>query len=141
MIMKLNSTHSLYKQADADASAPQQVLMLLDAACRYAREAADHLRAQRWAEKGTAVEAALACLSELRHSLDMNSGGDAAKAVDRMYDFLTTKLTVGNASRDASQFDQVAQAAQELRQAWNDLFERLRAEGQMKSEAPGGYAR
>ena len=132
--MKLNSTHTIYKEADVSCSRPQLVLMLLDAAGRYTREAADHLRAEHWAEKGYAVDAAFECLSELRYGLDHESGGEAAAALDRMYDFLITKLTLGNAARDPEQFDQVAQAIQTLRQSWEELFERLRTEGKLKSE-------
>jgi flagellar protein FliS len=132
--MKLNSSHTLYKQVDVACSAPQLVLMLLDAAGRYTREAAEHLRAQRWQEKGQAVESALECLGQLRQGLDVTSGGESAIAVDRMYDFLKTKLTVGNVTRDAAQFDQVAEAIQGLRQTWEDLFERLRAEGKLAGQ-------
>jgi len=129
--MKLDSSHVVYKQADVACSPPQLVLMLLDAAGRYTREAAMHLRARRWAEKGKAVEAALECLGQLRQGLDLTSGGDSAVAVDRMYDFLKTKLTMGNITRDAAQFDQVADAIQSLRRSWQELFDRLRAEGKM----------
>lgn len=134
--MKLNSTHSIYKQADVACSRPQLLLMLLDAASRYTREAAEHMRAQRWAEKGVAVEAAFQCLSELRNGLDHTEGGEAAVSLDRMYDFLITKLTVGNAAKDAAMFDQVVEAIQTLRQAWQELFSRLRAEGKLKPEEP-----
>ncbi|HEY3295792.1 MAG TPA: flagellar export chaperone FliS [bacterium] len=132
--MKLNSTHTIYKEADVACSRPQLVLMLLDAAGRYSREAASHLRAERWAEKGQAVDAAFECLAELRKGLDMTAGGEAAANLDQMYDFLITKLTIGNASRDAAQFDQVAQAVQTLRDAWEQLFERLRAEGKLVAD-------
>jgi flagellar secretion chaperone FliS len=133
--MKMNSTHSLYKQADVSCSQTQLVLMLYDGAIRYTREAAEHLRAQRWAEKGVAVEAAFECLAELRRGLNMNDGGEAATSLDRMYDFLSTKLTVGNAMRDADQFEQVTQSLTTLREAWIQLFEKLRAEGKLAETA------
>jgi len=132
--MKLNSTHSIYKQVDVSCSAPQLVLILLDGASRYAREAADHLRAERWAEKGKAVEATFECLAELRRNLNLVEGGEVALTLDRMYDFLLTKLSVGNASRDAAQFDQVVESIQTLRKAWQELFDRLRAEGKLGVE-------
>jgi len=139
--MKLNSNHTLYKQADVSCSKPQLVLMLLDGAIRFTREAAVHLRAGRWAEKGVAVDSAYECLTELRHSLDRDQGGDAAQALDRMYDFLCTKLTVGNAARDADQFDQIAQALRVLRDGWAELFERLQSEGKLREDtAPAAAA-
>ena len=133
--MKINSTHALYKQVDVSCSQTQLVLMLFDGAIRYTREAADHLRAQRWAEKGIAVESAFECIAELRRGLDLKVGGEAAASLDRMYDFLSTKLTVGNASRDPGQFEQVVESLNSLRDAWRELFERLRAEGKLADAA------
>lgn len=129
--MKLNSNHAVYKQADATCSRTQLVLMLCDGVTRYCREAADHLRAQRWAEKGQAVDAAFECLAELRRGLNLREGGDAARNLDRMYDFLSTKLSLGNASRDPAQLDQVAASMQDIRTAWIELFDRLKAEGKL----------
>jgi flagellar secretion chaperone FliS len=129
--MKLNSNHTLYKQADATCSRTQLVLMLCDGVIRYAREAADHMRGQRWAEKGQAVDAAFECLTELRRGLNLREGGEAARSLDRMYDFLCTKLSLGNAARDPSQLDQVAVSMQEIRTSWLELFDRLKAEGKL----------
>jgi flagellar secretion chaperone FliS len=129
--MKINSTHALYKEVDVSCSQTQLVLMLFDGAIRYTREAADHLRAQRWAEKGIAVDSALECVAELRRGLDLKNGGEAASSLDRMYDFLSTKLSVGNVTRDAGQFEQVVESLNSLREAWRDLFERLRVEGKL----------
>ncbi|MFZ5434377.1 MAG: flagellar export chaperone FliS [Calditrichota bacterium] len=129
--MKLNTGHTLYKQVDVACSGPQLVLLLCDGVIRYAREAAEHLRAGRWAEKGQAVEAAYECLSELRKGLDFEHGGDTAFQLDRMYDFLSTKLTYANATRDPQQFEQIVEAVKPIRAAWEDLFSRLKAEGRL----------
>jgi flagellar secretion chaperone FliS len=129
--MKLNSSHAVYKQADVACSQSQLVLMLYDAAIRYTREAAEHLRAQRWAEKGQAVDAAFECLAELRRGLDLIQGGEVARSLDRLYDFLATKLSFGNVQRDAGQFDQIVTSLESLRTAWCELFERLRREGKL----------
>ncbi len=124
--MKLSSTSTTYQLADAACSESQLVILLLDAAIRYVRESADQLRAGRWHEKGCAVDAALLCLRELRQGLDLKRGGDAATKVDQMYDFLATKITIGNMQKDPLQFDQVATSLVTLRQAWTELFSRLK---------------
>jgi flagellar secretion chaperone FliS len=129
--MKLDSSHTLYKQADAACSPSQLVLMLCDGVARYAHEAADHLRAERWPEKGKAVDAAYECLVQLRRGLDLAAGGESARSIDRMYDFLSTKLSLGNAARDPDQLDQVAATMHELRETWQQLFDRLKAEGKL----------
>jgi len=130
--MKLDSSHTLYKQADAACSQPQLVLMLCDGAIRYLREATSHLQRGNWAEKGRAVDAAYECLRELRCSLDLEQGGETAANLDRMYSFLGTKLTLANAERDPGQFQQIIHSIESIRDAWSELFDRLRTDGKLK---------
>jgi flagellar protein FliS len=129
--MKLNTGHTLYKQADVACSPPQLTLMLYDGAIRYIREAVEHLRAGRLAEKGQAVESAFECLLELRRGLNRSDGGEMVETLDRTYDVLCTKLTIGNASRDVGQLEQVVRSLESLRAAWVQLFDRLRGEGKL----------
>lgn len=133
--MKLNSEHTVYKQADVACSQPQLILMVYDAAIRYTREAMDHLKAGRWAEKGVAIDSAFECLMELRRSLNRAEGGEMVDTLDRMYDLLSTKLTIGNASRDPGQFEQIIESLSSLRAAWSELFERLRTQGKLTETA------
>jgi len=129
--MKLNSGHSLYQQADVACSSPLLTLMLYDGAIRYIREAVEHLRAGRLAEKGKAVESAFECLLELRRGLNRSDESEMVETLDRMYDMLSTKLTIGNASRDVGQLEQVIRSLESLREAWIQLFDRLRGEGKL----------
>lgn len=130
--MKLDTSHSVYKQADAACSQPQLVLMLCDGAIRYLREATTHLENGRWADKGRAVDSAYECLRELRCCLDLERGGDTAANLDRMYAFLGTKLTLANAERDPEQFQQIIRSIESVRDAWRELFGRLRIDGKLQ---------
>lgn len=114
---------------DAACSAPQLVLMLCDGAIRYTREAADHMYANRWAEKGRAIESAIECIGELRKALNMTDNTEIVRQLDNTYSFLSTKLTIGNAKRDISQLHQVADALTQIRAGWAELFDRLKAQG------------
>ena len=129
--MKLNNGHFLYKEADVLCSPPQLVLLLCDGTMRYLHEAVEHLRANRWAEKGKAVEAALECINELRRGLDHETGGETATQLDRMYGFLSAKLTYANAMRDPAQFEQIIDTIRPVRDAWQELFDRLKSEGKL----------
>ena len=129
--MKVAHNFSTYRTMDAACSTPQLVLMLCDGAIRYTREAAEHMHANRWSEKGQAVEAALECIGELRKTLNVGDSSDIVRQLDNTYSFLSTKLTMGNAQRDISQLHQVAEALQQIRSGWADLFDRLRVEGRL----------
>jgi flagellar secretion chaperone FliS len=133
--MKLSGQHQTYKQMDTQCSEAQLVLMLIDGAIRFTRQGADFLRGQKWAEKGQAVDSALECINQLRQGLNHGADDDMVKTLDRMYDFLATKLSCGNAARDVKQFEEVIASLQSLRSAWQELFERLRREGKLASTA------
>jgi flagellar protein FliS len=132
--MKAHSSHTIYKQHDSLCSGPQLVLLLCDGAIRFTKEAAEHLRAERWAEKGAAIDAAFGCLTELRNTLDHQQGGEVAANLDKTYDILATKLTLANTSRDPEQFDQVAAAITTIRASWQELFKRLAKEGKLQDK-------
>jgi flagellar secretion chaperone FliS len=138
--MKAHATANIYRQMDAQCSETQLVLILLDGSVRFAREAADHMKAGRWAEKGRAVEAAMECLHQLRCGLDLENGTDIVVTLDRTYDFLSTKLAMGNAGRDAAQLEQVVSSLESLRAAWAELFERLKAQGKLNRAAEDSLA-
>ena len=129
--MKSNTTANIYRQMDAQCSETQLVLLLLDGAMRFTREAAEHMKAQRWEEKGRAVESALECISQLRYGLDHASGAEVVATLDRTYDFLSTKLAMGNAARDVVQLEQVVSSLESLRTAWAELFDRLKTQGRL----------
>lgn len=129
--MKLTSISDQYKVQDTACSSPQLVIMLLDGAIRYCREAASYLRTNNWAEKGKAVEAAQVCLIELRNGLNHSEKNDIVQHLDKVYDFLTTKITYGNLSKDPVQFEQVADALLDIRNGWQTLFEKLKSDGSL----------
>lgn len=133
--MKITTAANQYKIQDTACSAPQLVILLLDAAIRYVREAAGHMRDSNWVEKGKAVEAAQSCIAELRNNLNRTESNEIVQNLDRTYDFLNTKITYGNLKKDAVQFDQVADALLSLRDAWTTLFDRLKAQGAL-AESP-----
>jgi flagellar protein FliS len=130
--MKLNTSHSIYRQLDTQCSSPQLVLLLCDGAVRFIREAKDHLIKEAWEKKGQAVESALDCIAELRKLLDFEHGGEVAHNIDRAYNTLSTKLTLGNLARDPQQFEQVADSLTTIRESWSELFRKLAAEGKLR---------
>jgi flagellar secretion chaperone FliS len=139
--MKINTNHAVYKEHDATCSQAQLVLMIYDAAIRYTREAANLMMANRWAEKGKAVESAHECLAELRRSLNTKEGGEVAASLDKMYDLLSTKLLYGNVTKDVDQFYQIVKSLETLRDAWKESFDRLKQEGYFaESKMPETYA-
>ncbi|RQV99658.1 flagellar export chaperone FliS [bacterium] len=132
--MRAYQSHNIYKQHDSHCSAPQLVLLLCDGAIRYAKEAAEHMRAGRWEQKGIAVDAAYSCISELRNTLDHQQGGEVVSNLDKTYDLLSTKLTLANTNRDPEQLVQIADSITTIRASWKELFDRLAKEGKLQDK-------
>lgn len=129
--MKACSSFSTYRSMDVACSGPQLVLLLCDGAIRYTRDAAEHMHANRWAEKGQAIEAAIECIGELRKTLNLSEDSEIVRQLDNTYSFLATKLTIGNTRKDISQLHQVADALTSIRAGWSDLFDKLRVDGSL----------
>lgn len=129
--MKVAPSFTTYRKMDAACSTPQLVLMLCDGAIRYTREAAEHMHANRYAEKGLAIESAIECIGELRKTLNLSESSDFVRQLDKTYSFLSTKLSIGNSNKDISQLHQVADALVQVRAGWEGLFDKLRVEGKL----------
>lgn len=129
--MKVASNFTTYRAMDAACSTPQLVLMLCDGAIRYTREAAEHMHANRWSEKGRAIESAVECIGELRKTLNLSESTEIVKQLDKTYSFLSTKLMIGNTRRDISQLHQVADSLSQIRSGWAELFDNLKAQGSL----------
>lgn len=127
--MKVAPNFTTYRAMDAACSTPQLVLMLCDGAIRYTREAAEHMHANRWSEKGQAIESAIECIGELRKTLNLSDSTDIVRQLDKTYSFLSTKLMIGNTRRDISQLHQVADSLAQIRTGWAELFDKLKAQG------------
>lgn len=139
--MKVAPNFTTYRTMDAACSTPQLVLMLCDGAIRYTREAADHMYANRWAEKGRSVESAIECIGELRKTLNLSESTEIVRQLDNTYSFLSTKLMIGNSRRDISQLHQVADALTQIRSGWSGLFDKLKAEGTLPTAEFAAVAR
>jgi flagellar protein FliS len=111
--------------AIADASPEQLILMLHDGLLESLHRARLAMEAGRIAEKGEAVSKALAILTEgLMPALDPARGGDVAANLAALYEYMITRLMLGNLQNDAAPLDEVAKLVQELKGAWQQLAAR-----------------
>jgi len=130
--MKLNDTSAHYKAKDAlTASQPALILMTYDAALRFMAEAQTYMKEGNIAAKGTAIESAFACITELRRALDMKKGGDIATSLSTLYDFMTAQITRANFANDPALLEPVRKSLKTLRMGWQEAIEKLRKQGQL----------
>jgi flagellar secretion chaperone FliS len=108
-----------YRTVDAQSRSPLElVVMLYDGAIRFLGDALDaDQRKDVWA-RARAVSKALAIVGELRSTLNVEEGGDMAVDLDRLYDYMMTRLLEVSTKRDASGLQEVRQLLVTVREGW-----------------------
>jgi flagellar protein FliS len=110
------------------AGQPQLILMTYDGAIRFTKEAKKRILAKDISGKGLCIDRAFAAIAELRNSLNLGEGRDVAQSLNNLYYYLTKQLSRANLDNDTEPLDVVIEILIGLREAWNELFERMKSE-------------
>jgi flagellar protein FliS len=101
------------------ASDPHRlILMLLDGALERVAAARGYMANSVYAEKGWLIGRVLAIVDELRVSLDTERGGDLARNLEALYDYIGRQLLRANVENRIDLLDEVTTLLQEIRTAW-----------------------
>jgi len=105
------------------AASPQRlVVMLYDGALAALAEARAHLRDGRTAQKGRAIGKAISIVQEgLKAALDVGQGGEIARSLLELYDYIVRCMLLANLRDDVALIDEAARLLTELRGAWATL--------------------
>jgi flagellar protein FliS len=89
------------------------------------------------AAKGQSISKAIAIIGEgLNASLDKEAGGEMARNLSSLYDYMVGRLVHANIKNDASALDEVARLLTELKDAWDSIRPQV-----AQPAGPAGYAR
>lgn len=104
-----------------DASPHRLVQMLLEgavgrlAAARGCMERGDH------AGKGHAIGEVIGILGGLRDSLDPEKGGEVARNLEALYEYMSKRLVEANLANDLSMLDEVSSLLGEIKSGWDQI--------------------
>ena len=121
------SASSAYRQVGVEtgvstASAHQLVAMLFDGYFDALAQARGALRAGRIEDKGRAIGRAVRIVEEgLKAGLNLRDGGEIAANLDRLYGYVTLRLTEANLHNDPAALDECAQLIEPVRAAWQEI--------------------
>jgi flagellar secretion chaperone FliS len=108
-----------YLQAEVQSRTPLElVVMLYDGALRFCTEARDAITQKDVARRGRAISRAMAIVSELHCTLDMEAGGDVAQSLDKLYSFVRDRLMDASIRQDVRSIDEAARVLTTLREGW-----------------------
>jgi flagellar secretion chaperone FliS len=121
----------LYQQVGVEtglsgATPHQLVAMLFDGFLEAVAQARGAMRAKDALNKGTAIARAIRIIDEgLRAGLDMRAGGNLARDLDDLYQYVSMRLTMANLRNDEALLDECQRLVRPLRDAWMEIAGRF----------------
>lgn len=113
---------SAYRKAEVNSSDRVKVISLLfDGAINFIKVARKRMELGDIAGKGLYIGKASSVVGELLSSLNMEEGGEIAKNLSRLYDFVMDRLINANMKNDEKALDEAEKVLDVLRSAWKDL--------------------
>ena len=111
--------YQVYRQTQTHTAAPGElVLMLYRGAIRFLGAAIEAIEAQNVAEAHDKIVRAQDIVANLLETLDVERGGDVARNLSALYDFMLRRLIEANVRKDATAAREVQTLLRELLPAW-----------------------
>jgi flagellar protein FliS len=108
-----------YRQTEIQSRSPLElVVMLYDGALRFTADARDAMVRRDIRARQQHLSRALAIVSELQSTLDMDTGGDVAEHLDTLYGFVRDRLMDASSRQDLQPLDEARRVLTTLREGW-----------------------
>ncbi|MBU2934344.1 flagellar export chaperone FliS [Vibrio cyclitrophicus] len=115
-----------YKKVSVDsqltAASPHKIVqMLMAGAIERLIQGKAAMQAGNISVKGERLGKALDIIISLRSCLSMDDGGDIAKNLDQLYEFMITQISAANHKNDPQPIDDVIDIIREIKSAWDQI--------------------
>lgn len=123
-----------YKQMSVQTATPGQLLiMLYEAAIQNVKKASDCIDRNDMAGKGVYIGKAHDIINELVNTLNFEVGGDIARSLEGLYNFMIEQLVSANRENSKEPLQRVQQNLETLLEGWRGAVEQVqRAQAQGK---------
>ena len=120
--MALNNPYAVYKNNSVNfASKEQLLLMLVDGAVKFAKVGRQAIVDKKVALAHENIVKTQDIFYELMATLDVQKGGDWARKLMSVYEFIVRSLVEANMKKDVTIMDQVIPLIEEVRDTWHRL--------------------
>lgn len=121
-----NNSLSRYRESQITSTSPEKtILMLYDGAIRFLGSAMKELEENNnMPEKSRLVEKTVKIIDHLQSCLDQEKGGEIARNLDGLYDYMSIKLTEANLGNDIPKMEQVMNLLLTIRDGWKDICDK-----------------
>ena len=111
-----------YRQTQVQSRTPLElVVMLYDGALVSLSSARAAIERRDIASRRDAIGRALAIISELQSTLNMEQGGEVAAQLDDLYEFASRRLLDATIKNEVTPVDEVTRVFTTLRDAWQTI--------------------
>lgn len=118
---KKNATHGL-----AEADPHTQVAAIMEHILASLAVAKGAIERSEIEAKGLAIEKALALISVLQASLDMEAGGEISDNLYRLYDFMALRLGEASIRNSTQELDDAVSVLTKIKEGWDGIPQDVR---------------
>ena len=127
-----------YKKTSIHTASKEQILLMLyQAAIKNCKKAMEAIDDKQIAKKGEFIGKLQDIIIELNNSLDFEVGGDVAKELSSLYDFMLFSTTQANIKMDSKGLEGVLEVLNTLYDGWKDAIKSLRKESKPAEPTAG----
>jgi flagellar protein FliS len=125
-----------YQQTQIQTASPEKILiMLYDGAIQFLNKARIAIEEKNIEKTHNNIIAAQRIITEFMNTLDLQTGGEVAKNLFDLYEYLHYRLVQANLKKDISMVDEVIEHLKDLKQTWEEaikIAQRERSQQQMQ---------
>ncbi len=106
----------------ASVEPAQLIVMLYDGALLSIARARQHMTERNIQKKASSISKAVQIIDEgLKASLEVRRGGDLARQLWQLYEYMCRRLLLASVNNDVSGLDEVTRLLTDLKDAWSQL--------------------
>lgn len=119
-----------YKKTSVNTASKEQILLMLyQAAIKNCKKGIESIEANEIAKKGEYIGKLQDIVIELNNSLDFEVGGEVAKELSSLYDYMLYSSTQANMNLDAEPLKGCLGVLNTLYEGWRDAIKSLKPGG------------
>ncbi len=130
-----------YKKTSVETASKEQILLMLyQAAIKNCKKAMDAIDQKNIAKKGEYIGKMQDIVVELSNSLDFEVGGDVAKELSSLYDYILYASTQANIKIDKQHLEGCLRVLNTLYDGWTEAIKTLKTQQNAPANPAGKSA-
>ncbi|MHA6494552.1 flagellar export chaperone FliS [Pseudomonas borbori] len=104
-----------------EASPHRLIQMLMEGGLTRLAQARGAVERNQTALKGELIGKAIGIIGGLREGLNLEAGGEVAGNLDRLYEYMISRLVEANLKNEAAPLDEVASLLRDVKTGWDAI--------------------